>query len=77
MPKIINNDQWLAKHFEEIVDKYAGGYIVVANGKILYTDKDGTPKEIVKKAKTRYPKITPLFLRVPYPHEFICALITL
>lgn len=73
--KVIDNDQWLTAHFQEVVDKYAGGFIFVVNGKIVYTNKDGTPKELVKRIKVDSPDSIPLFFRVPYPHEFICALI--
>ena len=73
--KIFDNDRWLTRNFERIIDTYAGGYILIGAGKVLYTNKDGTPRQLIEKAKTEYPNITPLFFRVPYPHEFICALI--
>lgn len=75
--KLFDNDRWLTEHFEELVDKYAGRYLLIGNGKILYTDEDGTPRELAKKIKEEYPGIVPLFFRVPYPHEFVCALIVL
>jgi hypothetical protein len=69
-----NADQWLTEHFEELVDKYAGRYLLIVEGKILYTDKDGSPREIAAKAKARFPKSTPFFFRVPRPKDFLCAL---
>ena len=75
--KIFDNDRWLAKNFERIIDTNAGGYILIGAGKVLYTNKDGTPRQLIEKAKTEYPDITPLIFRVAYPHEFICALIAL
>lgn len=72
--KSFNNDQWLTNHFKELVDKYAGGFIVAVNGQIVYTNKDGSPRELGKRVKKEFPNTTPLFFRVPYPHEFICAL---
>lgn len=74
MAKTINNDRWLTKHFQRIVDKYAGGFIFIGSGRILYTDKDGSPGELAKRLKKEFPGITPLFFRVPYPHELVCAL---
>ena len=74
-PKTRNNDRWLREHFEEIVDKYAGRYILIGNNKILYTDTDGTPRQILNKCKTKHPGIVPLFFRVPLPSDFVCALI--
>lgn len=73
--KAVDNDGWLRNHFEEVIDRYAGGFIFVVNGKIVYTNKDGTAGELAKKVRSEYPDRTPLFFRVPYPHEFICALI--
>jgi hypothetical protein len=76
--KSINNDRWLREHFEEIIDRYAGGFVIIGNGKILYTNKDGTPRELGKRVRKEHPGVLPLFFRVPFPHELICAfLITL
>ncbi len=72
--KRFNSDKWLAEHFENLVDQYAGRYILVVDGKVVYTDKDGSPKQIAQKAKARFPHTVPLFFRVPRPHEFVCAL---
>ena len=73
--KRFNSDKWLTEHFEELVDKYAGGYILVVDGKVVYTNKDGSPKELSKKVRTNFPHAIPLFLRVPRPKDFLCALI--
>ena len=73
--KRFDADKWLTKNFERLVDKYAGGYLLVIDGKILYTDKDGSPREIAEKAKARFPRAIPLFFRVPRPKDFLCALI--
>lgn len=75
--KAFDNDQWLTKHFKELVDKYAGGFIVAVNGRIVYTDKDGSPRELGERVREEFPGATPLFFRVPFPHEFVCALTTL
>jgi hypothetical protein len=69
------NDRWLREHFEEIVNKYAGRYIVIADNKILYTDADGTPRQIVEKCRAAYPKVTPFFFRVPRPEDFVSILV--
>ena len=74
MTKTINNDRWLTEHFQEIIDKYAGGYVFIGNGRVLYTDRDGSPGELVKRLKKDFPALVPLFFRVPYPHELVCAL---
>lgn len=72
--KRFNADQWLTKNFEKLVNKYAGRYILVVDGRVLYTDKDGPPREIAGKAKSRFPHAIPLFLRIPRPKDFLCAL---
>ena len=79
--KVIKKDAhtWLWDNIEDIVDKYAGRYIVLVDEKegVLYSDVDGTPGEIVRRAKREFPKSTPLFFRVPHPQDFLCVLITL
>jgi hypothetical protein len=72
--KRFDSDKWLTKHFEKLVDKYAGRYILVVDGAVLYTDKDGSPREIADKAKSRFPHSVPMFLRIPRPKDFLCAL---
>jgi len=72
--KRFNSDEWLTKNFERLVNKYAGRYILVVDGRVLYTDKDGSPRDIADKAKSRFPHSVPLFLRIPRPKDFLCAL---
>ena len=71
-------DEWLTAHFEDVIDKYGTGgrYILIAdNVGIVFTDKDGSPRELVLKAKKLYPDSSPLFFLVPKPKDFICVLI--
>ena len=78
MIKIASNisaDKWLKDHMEDVVNKYAGRYVVIVDNKgIVFSDKDGTPNQIVKKAKAKYPHTIPLFFRVPRIRDFSCAL---
>ena len=67
----IDNDAWLRKHLEELVDKYAGEFLVVANGQIY---RGGTPSQLREKAKAEHPHAMLLGIRVPRPEDFICAL---
>ena len=74
--KRFDADEWLRENLELLVEKFSGGYVVIVDNKgLLFTDKDGTPRQIVQKAKSLYPKSAPLFFRVPHPQDFICALI--
>ena len=70
----VDNDTWLRKHLEELVDKYAGEFVVISAGKLY---RNGTPQELLKKAKSEHPNIIPLFFRVPRPEDFISILICL
>ena len=73
----IDAHTWLWDNIEDIVDRYAGGYVVLVDNRegILYSDADGSPAEIVKRAKRKFPKSSPLFFRVPHSQDFLCALI--
>jgi hypothetical protein len=70
----IDNDRWLREHFEELVDKYAGEFLVVADGQIY---RGGTPSQLRDQAQSEHPKSKIMGIRVPRPEDFICALIIL
>ena len=70
-------DGWLRNNLGYLVKNFAGGYVVIVdNVGLVYTDSDGTPREIAEKAKGKYPRTKPLFFRVPHSQDFVCALIT-
>ena len=69
-----DNDKWLTNHMEELVDKFAGEYILVADGHIY---RGGTPCQLRKKAKAEHPKSLIMGIRIPSPQDFLCALILL
>lgn len=72
----IDTDTWLREHLDQVIKDYAGRYVVIVDDKgVILTDADGTPREIVKKAKAQFPQATPLFFRVPVDQDFLCALI--
>lgn len=74
--KRFDADTWLGQNLEYLVSKYAGGYVIIVdNVGIAFTDADGTPRQIVEKAKAKFPGRVPLFFRVPQPQDFLCALI--
>ena len=72
--KSFNVDKWLQGHMGELVDKYAGEYIVVAEGRIY---RNGTPGQLREKARAEHPQAELLGMRVPHPQDFLCALIIL
>lgn len=62
--KIIDNDAFVAKNFEKLVEKYGGQTIVICNGEIFTGDDD------IDKALAKYPKSIPLVFNVPRPEFF-------
>ena len=72
--KVADNDRWLTQHFEELVDKHAGEFIVVADGQIY---RSGTPSQLRDRARAEHPRAKIMGLRIPRPEDFLCALIIL
>jgi len=70
MNAFTKDGEWIHRHFEEIVDQYAGRYVAVANEELFVGD---TMKEARDKALRKYPHINPSILRVPRPQDFVCA----
>lgn len=72
LPRSSRADQtWIRQHLEELVDKYAGQYAVVAQGD-LFVGYD--PVDLEAKARRKHPRTIPSVLRVPRPEDFTCAL---
>ena len=69
--KKFDADKWLKNHLEQLVDKYAGEYILVADG-LIY--RGGSPNQLREKAKAEHPEAVILGMRVPQPQDFLCAL---
>ncbi len=65
------DQNWIHQHFEELVDKYAGQYVAVANEEPFLGE---SPKEARRNALSKYPTVNPSVLRVPRPEDFVCAL---
>lgn len=63
----INNDAWIADHFEEIVDKYGGKYpyILVSRNKIFPIKPGDNIVKIEKEITKKYGK--PIGMPVPRP----------
>ncbi len=70
--KMMTKDQqWIREHFEELVEKFAGRYIAVANEELLVGD---SLQEVRANARRKHPAINPSILHVPHPEDFVCAL---
>ena len=62
--KIIDNDAFVTKNFEKLVNKYGGKTVVLCNGEIFTGDDD------IEKAKAKYPNLIPMSLSLPRPEFF-------
>ena len=65
------DQKWIQEHFEELVEKFAGRYIAVANEELVV---GGTLQEVRENARRKYPAVIPSILHVPHPEDFVCAL---
>ena len=69
--KRFDDAAWVRAHLEELVDKYAGQYAVVAAGE-LFVGEDAA--ELEAKARRKHPGVIPQGLPIPRPEDFTCAL---
>lgn len=65
------DDEWIRKNFEQLVDKYPGRYVVVANGEV-FIGRDAAALE--RKARQKHPRTIPSGMPIPSPEDFTCAL---
>ncbi|KON27035.1 hypothetical protein AC481_05995 [miscellaneous Crenarchaeota group archaeon SMTZ-80] len=73
MTKYMTQDhKWIHEHFEELVGKYAGKYVAVANGELVAVGE--TAGEVDSEARKKYAGIIPSVLLVPREEDFVCAL---
>lgn len=71
--KIFTNadDAWIGEHFEELIDKYPGQYLVVVEGKPFI---GRNAAKLFKKVRSKYPGITPTCMPIPRPKDFVSIL---
>ena len=69
----IDNDAWIAAHFEKIVNKYAGRYVLVINKKVYPVNEDNIV-EVENQLRKKY-GTSPIGLPVPKPKDFVHILI--
>jgi len=73
MTKYMTKDhKWIHEHFEELVEKYAGKYVAVANEELIAVGE--SRKDVEWVARGKYPDITPSVLLVPREEDFTCLL---
>ncbi len=66
------DDLWIIEHFSELVTKYAGKYIAVANQKLVAVGESGI--EVEAQARKIQPDKMPSVLRVPREEDMACLL---
>lgn len=66
-----DDDEWIRTHFEELINKYAGEYIVVAGREVFSGKKSNL---LDKEARKKHPGVTPIGMPVPRPDDFLCVL---
>lgn len=71
-PRIrVADENWIREHLEELVNKHAGKYAVVAAGEVFIGED---PAQLEAKARRKHPGIIPQGLPIPRPEDFTCAL---
>jgi hypothetical protein len=65
------DQQWIQQHFEELVEKFAGRYVAVANEELMVGD---SLQEVRESVRRKHPDVNPSILRVPHAEDFVCAL---
>ena len=66
------DQEWIVRHFEELVNKYGGKYIAVVNEKMISVGD--SPKEVNKGAREEFPGTIPSIMHVPKEEALECLL---
>ena len=69
---LTENADWVADHFEELVDQYGGGYVAVGRGRLLATGKGAA--DVLRLASREVPEQEVSLFRVPRREDLVCAL---
>ena len=69
--KKMSDDEWIAEHLQELVDKYGGQYLVVAEGE-AFIGYDVV--ELERKAKAKHPNAVTTGMPIPRPEDFVSLL---
>ena len=64
--------QWIRDHLQELIDKYAGKYVGVLDGRILLVSDERV--EIDRLAAEKFPGRLPSVVPVPFEEDFNCLL---
>lgn len=67
-----NDQKWIIKHFEELVEEYGGKYIAVVNESIVAVG--GSPTYVDNEARSKFPDVIPSVMHVPRKEALTCIL---
>ncbi len=66
------DQEWIVKHFEELVEKYGGKFIAVSNEEIIAV---GDSSKVVDDiAREKNPDVIPSVIHVPREENLTCIL---
>ena len=68
------NDDYLSNHLSEFAKRYGGKWVVIAGGEAIGSANREDLSRLVKKARERFPKETPLASPIPREEELECIL---
>ena len=68
------NDEFLRNHLSDFVKKYGGKWVVIAGGEAIGFANREDLSRLVKRARKRFPKDTPLVSPIPREEELECIL---
>ncbi len=69
---LLRNADWIARHFEELVNQHGGTYVAVGRGRLLATGKEAP--EVLRIASGEVPEGEVSLLKIPRLEELVCAL---
>ena len=75
MEKVLNiekYEEWLERHFEELITKYPHKAIAAVGDEIVAIGE--SEKEVDRKAREMFPEETPFVMTVPSEEDLICLL---
>ena len=68
------NHRCFTQHFNRLVTRAGGQWVVIAGGKILRIGPKQALKRMVGEARRRYPEDTPLVAPIPTDQDLQCIL---
>lgn len=69
-----SDDRYFRKHFARLVREHGGGWIVLAQGKLIGVGRKEKIPALILKAQSNYPHTTPFIAPIPTKEELECVL---